>query len=40
MDTNQEIVPGETLSSNQNVNEIEKEDTIVLQINCTTSAHT
>ena len=40
MDTNQEIASGEILSSNQNNNEIEKKDTIVIQINCTTSAHT
>ena len=40
MDTNQEIASVEILSSNQNNNEIEKEDTIVIQINCTTSAHT
>ena len=40
MDTNQEIASGEILSSNQNSNETEKEDTIVVQINCTTSAHT
>ena len=40
MDTNLEIVSNETLTAVQNINEIKKKDTIVLQIICTISGHT
>ena len=40
MDTNLEIVSDEALTADQNINEIKKENTIVLQMNCTISGHT
>ena len=40
MNTNQEIVSNEVLSANQNINEMQKKNTIILQMNCIISGHT